>query len=550
MEYFVLTCFLLLTTVVTTMYMIGLLVVPSSLLVRLVLIVAVCLLGSTGVSAENLYIGQSSAGGNTGADCANQKAISFFNTAGNWGAGAGKISAGDTVYLCGTITTAMGVQGSGSAGNLITISPAPSQTTTINATGLTGPIFRFNGNQYVVLDGVDGDKVAGDTNYRLIFSNIAATLAVNTYAVYENDSGSNVAVKHVKIVVTGTQANDDNAGGVYFSTLGGAEVAYNWITGTSAPNKVAMGVSCWVSSAIDTSYTSGCITHHNYIEFLDIDGLRCGYNCSIYNNYVKEIAGSGHSDGIICQSGDYCQVYNNILDNGAEIYLDNIANATRSHIRVYNNVSYNSGVAAQFGVEVIAEGGPSSKWDDVIIVNNTFYNIVGSCYRGSVNNTNLGVTNLVFLNNICHIATSPSYTDITTQVGHPITWASSTAWDYNAYGTGSLGFPNIVNLEGTSYTLTQLRALSPARETNGKTGNPTFVNTATGDYHLSSSDTVAKGAGINLTSTYAWLTLDKDGVTRPSGSAWDMGAYQGASASDTTPPVAPSSVFISSLLKE
>lgn len=494
--------------------------------IRITSLMLCLLVGVASAFAENFYIGQSSAGAGDGTSCANRRAISFFNGSGNWGVGASKISAGDTVYLCGTITTAMGVQGSGSAGNVITISPAASQTTTIDATGLTGPIFRFNGNQYVVLDGVDGDKVAGDTGYRLIFSNIAATLAVNTYAVYENDSGSNVAVKHVKIVITGTESNDDNAGGVYFSTLGGAEVSYNWITGTSAPNKVAMGVSCWVSSAIDTSYTSGCITHHNYVEYLDIDGLRCGFNCSIYDNYVKEIAGSGHSDGIICQSGDYCQVYNNVLDNGAEIYLDNIANATRSHIRVYNNVSYNSGAAGQFGVEVIAEGGSSSKWDDIVIANNTFYNLVGSCYRGSVNNTNLGVTNLVFLNNICHVAAGGDYTDITTQSGHPITWASSSAWDYNAYGTGSLGFPNIVNLEGTAYTLTQLRALSPARETNGKTGNPTFVNTGTGDYHLSASDTVARGAGVDLTATYSWLTIDKDGVARPNGASWDLGAYQ------------------------
>jgi hypothetical protein len=56
------------------------------------------------VQSESIYIAQTAQGANTGADATNAHAAAWLNTAGNWGAGAGKISAGDTVRLVGTFT--------------------------------------------------------------------------------------------------------------------------------------------------------------------------------------------------------------------------------------------------------------------------------------------------------------------------------------------------------------------------------------------------------------------------------------------------------------
>ena len=472
--------------------------------------------------AEDLYIGQSSAGAGDGTSCANQRAISFFNTAGNWGVGANKISAGDTVYLCGTITTKMTVQAAGSAGNVITISPAPSQTTTFDATGQTGAMLNFAGNQYITLDGVTGDKVAGDTNYTLIFTNLASTGGDNTYAMYDNGGGSNVIIKHVKAIFTGSASSDDNGGCVFITSVsgGGYEVSHVWCTGTSEPNKHAQGITSFTGSGNGTSFTSASIIHHNWIEYIYHDGIRVDANASVYNNHLLDVKGSGHSDAIICQSGNYCQIYNNFLDNASDLYLDNILNNTRSHVRVYNNVVVNS---TAFGIDIVAEGGASSGWDDVVIANNTFWNISGSPIRGS---PGTALTNFVWLNNILS-SPSGSYENITLDSVTSITFASATSWDYNAYGTGGSLYPDIANLAvGQIYTLAELQALSPARETNGRVGNVTFVNSGSGDLHLASGDTVAQGNGVDLTSTYSYLTTDKDGVARPSGSAWDLGAYE------------------------
>jgi len=85
---------------------------------------------ATAASANDVYIAQSVAGGNTGADCADAKAGSYFNTSGNWvssGPTGIQIGPGTTVHVCGTWTGTGGAagllvfHGSGSSGNPVTL---------------------------------------------------------------------------------------------------------------------------------------------------------------------------------------------------------------------------------------------------------------------------------------------------------------------------------------------------------------------------------------------------------------------------------------------
>src|SRR5712692_3655899 len=89
--------------------------------VYLIALFMASLLGArfAGASAGNIYISQSGAGAQSGADCADAKPVSFFNATANWGSGGAQIGPGTTVHLCGTITTELAFHGSGTSGNLI-----------------------------------------------------------------------------------------------------------------------------------------------------------------------------------------------------------------------------------------------------------------------------------------------------------------------------------------------------------------------------------------------------------------------------------------------
>ena len=89
-------------------------------IILLFVFVFTLLLTSLGL-AENIYVSQS--GGGDGSSCVSTQSASWFNTSGNWANPkvSGKIGPGDTVYFCGTITTDLHVQKSGSDGNYIVL---------------------------------------------------------------------------------------------------------------------------------------------------------------------------------------------------------------------------------------------------------------------------------------------------------------------------------------------------------------------------------------------------------------------------------------------
>src|SRR3954454_16603847 len=93
---------------------------------RMTMIMAVVLLMGKYCSAADIYIAQNTAGSNSGSDCADAHAASWFNSANNWGTGTAQIGPGVTVHVCGTITgsangTELTFQGSGSSGAPITL---------------------------------------------------------------------------------------------------------------------------------------------------------------------------------------------------------------------------------------------------------------------------------------------------------------------------------------------------------------------------------------------------------------------------------------------
>lgn len=115
----------------------------------------------TAFSSNNVFIAATAAGANTGVDCANAKAISYFNTAGSWSATPSGILIGPdtTVHLCGTFTASAGadsylqMQGPGTSGHPVILkweNGAIVQAPYFNAAhgGIDG-----NAKSFITLDG-------------------------------------------------------------------------------------------------------------------------------------------------------------------------------------------------------------------------------------------------------------------------------------------------------------------------------------------------------------------------------------------------------------
>ena len=100
--------------------------------------------------AADIYVAQTSTGGNTGANCANAQASSSL-TATDW-------SAGNTIHLCGTFSGAAGsnivtARGSGTSANPITLKfEAGAVLQAPYFSGSSGAI-NVSGRSYIIIDG-------------------------------------------------------------------------------------------------------------------------------------------------------------------------------------------------------------------------------------------------------------------------------------------------------------------------------------------------------------------------------------------------------------
>jgi hypothetical protein len=93
-------------------------------------------------------------------------------------------------------------------------------------------------------------------------------------------------------------------------------------------------------------------------------------------------------------------------------------------------------------------------------------------------------------------------------------WDSSDLF-YNNVGYATAGFSVDSNVSG--YSSASNKFLSSG-------ASNIFVDYATWDLHLKSTDTTLKDAGVSTPSSY--FTTDKDATSRPKGAAWDIGAYE------------------------
>lgn len=495
-------------------------------------IILVFFLMAATAGAENIYISQS--GGGAGTSCVDSQSIAWLNTSGSWGSGDGKVSAGDTVYFCGTIETALTIQGSGGEGNPITFYFQPDAEFSTGCWPTSGAI---NGgtNSYIIIDGGTngvikntgngtiratqslsngivwgtGGFVSGIEIKNLIIKDLYVRTSIsdedsdgpNTYAIYlprgdDNISVHDCTISDVGFAITmhyGSSSTNfyiynNNFSNVHTMWQGGDTASSSSLTGFYVYNNVGNFGHNWSQDfCTDLYHADGFHTWSQQGGSL-ISVIR------IYNNYIggqvqyRPDCGSGPARTTsylyLTDFLDDTLIYNNIfvIDEGETGTTGGIIgfnpSTASTNTKIYNNVfvGQNDG----WGTAIYGA------WKDAIIKNNIFLGI----RRGNANS----------------IAVFDSPANI----------------NYNVYNTGVVEWgPSTVSWStwtGAGY------------DANSTRGDGLLIDE---NYRLLASDTYALNKGVTISD----FNTDKDGNTRPFGAAWDIGAYEyGAGASTLTLP--------------
>ena len=415
------------------------------------------------------------------------------------------LNAGDTCYVENGVTATtvdnfdatLELESGGTAGNPIAFVAYPGATATLGASGITYglrvPNISVSAN-YVTVAGFffspsqQGMNPTNSTNWRVIGNNFQCPTAngqngcfttheINTIKFLGNEA------TNIGVVAAGKQQH-----GVYFSSdTNHVEAAWNYIHDNRSCRAMQFHSSpLGGGGATDpTGHNQFDLSvHDNVIHDDPCDGINFATvdpsqgKVEAYNNVIYHVGiGPAPSDG---DSGDYSCIY--------MAYITNTGPVGGGTVEIYNNTLYDCGAhVASFA-------------------NNGSFMING------------GTSLLARIRNnvLYQLGTEP--------------FGNGGGWN-STYVSGS---NNILHSTGTP-TL-------PSFLTGNVTSDPLFLNLSLNNFHLQSGSP-AKDAGITINSSNTYNSYmpwngnpsDSDGVSRPQGTSYDVGAYEFFTGSGTRP---------------
>ena len=502
-------------------------------------------------SAANIFI--TPTGAASGVCTTGVQTPTFFNTVGNWGAGATQIGPGTTVHLCGTFTgvangTILTFQGNGGAGNPIIL---------LFETGanMTAPYWSFNngaiqliGKSNITIDGgVPCGPHEATCNGTIRASANGSLPAANQQPIVgiAANGTTNVTIKNIAVVNMYVNVQGDGTG-----------------PDKSQLNAIAFGGS--TNFSFQHSYISQCgfclLDFYNGGTDLNID---IGFNLFDNFDHGWATASDGSNGGTtatnlkfhdndLCCTASWDQHGHH---DGVHAYQATTHLSSAHQMYIYNNYFHGDWGQTPTGF-IFIEGGT----DAARVTDFYFWNNVGVVPSNAVENTNgwIGVfgstggvtqlysntiigpntTNNTACFNVGSINNLTFKDNVVNNCGDPVNFGSLTGTsganiNNNAYGTSCQNGNNCFVWNGGftgNFTNWKAACLCDAvsfqnnallLDANGvpQTGSPLINNSAS--INLTS---VATGALISLASATS-MGNNISVLARPASGNWVMGAY-------------------------
>lgn len=534
---------------------------------NLALAVLFVILAAVFSNASAIYIAQNTAGGNSGADCADAHSAAWFNSSANWGSGNGQIGPGTTAHLCGTFTgtagaTMLTVQGSGASGNPVIVKfetgavlQAPywgDNPFSVNAAA----IVCTSGKSWITIDG-GANGVIQNTGNGTGLANQHASAGIDLNAC------SHVEIKNITIKSLYVHKQDDGGGGnvVDIFTQDSDFVSIHDSTFTDAYQNINIGYSN-AHSITNFNVYNNTIDHGcHFMQVGDSNNNSTASGINIYSNTLgphqtewTQAGAACHFDGIFMNAANSgsqlvsSAIFNNLVQSdmcnattrdsnfncSGLIYFAGSFNL----IGVFNNVVVVTGVDSGYEALLLARPISTGQLTNFNIVNNTFIgndsNQSCDCAGIKMNGANSG---WVVENNIWK-GVNPNTIYLNEQSTTTFRNIFGTSIKSNNYfDIGSNGDDYDNSQHYNTFTAWQTAAPNPNNfpgyDGNGIVGDPKLDST----YKIQSGS-AAIGLATNLTSlctgSLAPLCTDKAGVVRPQTGAWDAGAFQYSSNNPPT----------------
>jgi hypothetical protein len=488
--------------------------------------------GSAWAQASNVYITPD--GGGSGICTTNTHAPNWFNNGANWGSGASSIGPGTIVHLCGAFTGAANTSmltaaGSGTSGNPVTIlfesgarlsAPYWSQNGAIN----------LQGQSFITVNGDHSNGKQGvieNTDNGTVLGNRQSSRGIN----YSNTNG--VTIKNISIINIYVHAFN-NSGEV-------DQTAENAVHGFPANNLLLTNTlmhDCgWCVDGNGSNYEV------SFSEIYNMDhGIAFGCNGSctnvfLHDNHIHDMKlwdGNGHHDGIhlFSEAGPTnapILIYNNLFDGDmglqttAWIFLegaDGQHNGLHGDV-VFNNVLINQTPSSGKNVIWFEGRGQSSNES---AYNN--YSNAGAHDQGAAlivrDTANFSGANNVLIGGNGDVG---------------FTGGTLARYDYNLYDDLNIdgGGNNLFGWKGPIFgSLLSFQSACNC-DAHSIVAPLSLIKMDSSGHPLNGSATIGKGTNLTSLGITA-LNKDKNGNTRPSSGAWDVGAYSSGTTSTILGP--------------